>query len=318
MTCRAKDPSTCWKHGNPTSKSLKNLFDPYTARTTIRAATKATDLAYVAQDSDAFIEAKGELELAQLNYDSSVYGLADLDKKLNPSSQERKELSYAERIDLEMRKANALSHREELLTKDANAFEAKKTIANIKSVYGVREYASAADFYEDRNNLNQLPYGTPILVETENGYFIDRTGGGEKPGSKKSIFGKLVDLNPKFMGTADEVLSPSYSVLLASSGVLGTWASGFKKITVLSDAFSLSSEPLAKYSDKLASAPMEENGRYAVTGNGFYYEFEGRVEDRFGGFNLKSPRNDVNYDNYVRPEKVTNWYRLSTVPRLVK
>ncbi len=319
MVCRAKDPATCWKHGNPTIKSLKSLFDPYTARTIIRAAEKANEIAYVSQDAEAYVEARGEAELAQLNYDASVYGLADIDKKLNTKLGQDK-LSYAERIDLEMRKENALSYRESLLRNDANTVATQKNIAYLKKTYGVKEYDDLKSFYEDRDSLNQLPYGTPVLVETENGYFLDRTGGGEKPGVKRSRLSKLLDYAPHFVGTADGAMFPNYAVCLASSGGnLDTWTNNFKKITILNQNVPLfSSEPLAKYWEKLETFPFEENGRYAVTGNGFYYEFEGRVKTGFNGFSLKSPKNDVNYDSYINSGNVIGWYMLNMVPRLIK
>jgi hypothetical protein len=319
-TCRAKDPSSCWMHGNPNTKSVRSLFDPYMARTAIRTTKRAAEVAYVERDADAFLEAKGEEDLAKLNYDASIYGLSDISKVLDPINRgDLRKINYAERVDLELRRDKAIAHREDLLNREANAKESKKNVAKIKAEYGVQNFESTDSIYAAKDELNRLPYGTPVLIETGNGYFVERTGGGDKPGEKRTRLDKAFNGTRKFIQEGFKEDENNFGIVFASSGGV-SWSNNVKSLTVLSPNFKASDDLLPRYAKKLEGLlPPAENGRYAVTGDGFYYEFEGMAEkDGYGNFTLRHPRNDVNYNNDVDTNTVTGWYEIPTIPILLK
>lgn len=308
--CRAKNPAACWMHGNPAAKSLQSLFDPYAARAAVRDATKVAEQAFVSRDIDAFIEAKGEKDLAEVNYDASLYGLSDIDKALYKtySRDINPDLSYAEKIELQDRKEKALQRREEILETDLHAMKAKKAIAHIIKEHGVHTFSSLDEINKNNAMLNSLPFGTPILVETDNGYFTAQTGG-ENPEMKRSRWDKALFPNSKFFtrGVGGETL-----MLLAFTNTYAE-TTGFKSLTVLSPDFKPSKTLIPYHANQVTKMPTEP-GRYGVSGeNGFYMEFEGSFNASSGDISMVHPNNDISNTIPIKESKVTGYYIIPTM-----
>lgn len=298
-------------HGNPAAKSLQSLFDPYAARAAVRETTKVAEQAFVSRDIDAFIEAKGEKELADLNYDASLYGLSDIDKALYKkySQDINPDLSYAEKIELQDRKEKALQRREEILETDLHAVKAKKAIAHIVKEHGLHTFSSVDEINKNNAMLNSLPFGTPILVETENGYFTAQTGG-EDPSIKRSKWNKVLLLNEAFL-TRDEDYQ-TYTILASSNSYSET--TGFKNLTILSPDFKPANTLVPYHAQQLKEMPTEP-GRYGVTGeNGFYMEFEGSFKsNNYGSISIVHPNDNLTQAINITEAKITGYFRIPTM-----
>jgi len=295
--CRAKNPATCWKHGNPTDRSLTSLFDPYKARTEIAYTTRVQNESFVSQDADAYLEARGELELAELNYDSSVYGLSDLNKKI------RKSNSFQEKTDLKLRLAKAKLHRASLLEKDSVHAFGLRTCAELKAK-AVKTYENINDALKDSDYLNSLGPGVPILVETEDGYFIRKTGGAPL-NERRKISNRLLGYS-KFIPAQYE----GDKFLVFADSELAQNTSSYKSLSVLKEEdaqFPADFVPVNAGS-KLSDAPHKP-GRYAVVGDDYYYQFEGEVETGFGETVIKYADTMIDTGKFL-PNNSKTWYSL--------
>lgn len=298
--CRAKDPATCWRHGDPTAKALNNLFDPAAAKKAIRHAVEEEQKAFENNDAESFLEARHNVVGAQDVYDSTFDGLSELDKSIGEVDRLRN-LSYTDRqrekTALEARRDAAVMRREMLLNKDVNYLFSERTIAHIREQYGVRTVTPEDIMKGDLREFNlSVPLGTPFLVETTNGWFIDTASNGMRdeyvPASKFEEFWKGT---PQF-ARYDKNYATSVEFSWRSADYTNASGSHYVRLTQLDpkiftdnaeglDAFvpPVREEADKVYGDFILTGRESHNlkyGRYSIRGEKFLYVMEGSVTYR--------------------------------------
>lgn len=311
--CRAKDPSTCWRHGDPTSVSLKNLFEPQAAEHALRSALRGEEEAFQVNDSEAFLDARHAVVGASLDLDATLKKQYELKKEIQESFKDRGRQDV-----LKARLEQGKLRRAELLEKDSVGIHQKVLVNSILEQNEVRSF-SPQDFVLAFKELNALPMGTPFLVRTQSGWFIDSSSNGingekELKGVEK-FFNKPYFVYPNAVSVVDA--SPSWR---SNKRIRGSGAFTYESFHQLDDDFSFSPGSFVpEGSKKILSTSNQYDftvadsypaARYAVVGEKFYYEVEGALTVRRNGELVVDVIGDA---HYFEPNSVQDVYKIPAV-----
>jgi len=304
VTCRAKNPATCWKHGDPRATSTKTILAyPAYAYSILSAAKKDSEKAYKADDAGAFLEAKYAEEGAQADYNATLLRIHELQEASGLHAT-----SVGSRLEAKHELEQALNHRAELLATDTVEINRRNQIRWLDENFGMGAAVEVGKLRDKTlKDWKSLEDGTPFMVQTPTGYYIDRARTQRKldpnanwlskqlnkqdffyrPGafSWASVENQMANENPKSritkLGTNFEI-APNIPDFLPKTA---------KKIDI---------------PDKIGTS----YGRYAIVGEESYREFEGFLTSGNLHLNGASAVNSLE-DNFVMDLKnVKSVYKI--------
>ena len=187
IKCRAKNPATCRVHG--VSNDFAVITNVNLATANLRESKTKCDFA---SNLEELSEAKQLHAKDQKSYDATVEGLRELNVALLGS----RDLTYAEKTEIQLRLKEASAYRQELLASSSTLSPAYNYYDSVVAKHSTNSFVFSDDVAQKEKfveRLKGIPYTAPIVVKTKSGAILyDGAGDGLVPGLKKrtSLFTK--------------------------------------------------------------------------------------------------------------------------------